>query len=180
MEALILVATQGGLTMGPKDPQQKTRRREPAGPFGEQCSSADLDGTNPPAVPRQHALPHDVAAAVVTVVAVVVVVRIVVVIGVRPGADEEHPAVESVMETARCKAGAGSDRGYPHSAAVPAATVPATSAAVPGHAAAVPTSSTTTVPAASATAVETTASAKAASVTTAAASVAATTATTAS
>jgi hypothetical protein len=78
--------------------------------------------------------------------------------------------MESMMETARCKARAGSDRGDAHSAAVPAA-----SAAVPGHAAAVPTSSATTVPAASATAVET-AAAKAATVTTAAASVAATTA----
>jgi hypothetical protein len=154
--------------------------------FGEQCSSADLDGTNPPAIARVYALPHDVAAAVVTVVAVVVVVRIVVVIGIRPGTDEEHPPVvesmmESMMETACCEARAGSDRGDAHSAAMPGhtAAVPAASTSVPGHAAGVPTSSATTVPAASATAVETTASAKAASVTTAAASVAATTATTA-
>ena len=43
----------------------------PAGLFGEQCSAADLDGTNPPAVPRQHALPHDVAVGVAGVVAVI-------------------------------------------------------------------------------------------------------------
>jgi hypothetical protein len=64
-------------------------RGEPAGLFAEQCSSADLDGTNPPAVPRQHALPHDLAAGVAGVVAVIVVVRIVVAIGVRPVADPD-------------------------------------------------------------------------------------------
>src|ERR1700688_3880410 len=74
-------------------------------------SAADLDRLETPAVPRVHALPHDVAAAVpiigvivIGVVGIVIgVVRIIVIVvipvgSVEPGAKQRKPA--PAMETA--------------------------------------------------------------------------------
>jgi hypothetical protein len=131
--------------------------------FGEPCSSADLDGTNPPAVAGVHATTDDVAATIVVVV-VVVGVGIVSVVVVGPKAKPyKRASVKSVVKS---------------STAEPTASEASMKAAAAEASASEASMKATAVEAASAEAASV-ATAKAASVTTAAAATSVTAAATA-
>jgi hypothetical protein len=137
--------------------QRKTRRR--TGPFGEQCSAADLDGTNPPAVAGMDAATDDVAAPIIIVVVVRVGI-VSVVVGSKAKPYKRSP-VKSVVKSSTLEP-------TPSEASAKAAAVEPTASEASMKATSTKAASAkaTTVEATSSTAVETAASAKASSVAT--------------